>query len=464
MKINTSYKAKIHASKDSGKHVVPEGECRQALKKTVEIYRHAVDFFINVVMEYWDDISVIKDSKQKVAFIEKLTVVSKKRKTVPAPFGEGEFYKFPAYYRRAAISKALGKVSSYKSNLANWKADPKGKKPSAPVCGYEYPALYKGNCFKREGEYTALIKVFIHNTWDWVSVKMRKSDTLYMKKHCAYRTPKSPTLRRRGKSWYLDFAFEEKVTLDDTDVFGKTVLAVDLGINNPATCIAMSASGTILGRHFLKLPKEQDSLRHALGVLKKAQSCGSKKTPRLWAKAKGVNNDIAQKTAEFIMECAAKYDTNVIVFEFLDTGKKKRGSKKQRLHHWKAQTVQRIVTDKAHRAGIRISRVCAWNTSRLAFDGSGTVTRGIDGNYSICRFKNGKIYNCDLSASYNIASRYFVREIVKALPAKIRLALEAKVPQVAKRSTCTYSVFISLLAELEELVLPADENTSQQTA
>ena len=31
---------------------------------------------------------------------------------------------------------------------------------------------------------------------------------------------------------------------------------------------------------------------------------------------------------------------------------------------------------KAHRERIRVSTVCAWNTSRLAFDGSGRVKRG----------------------------------------------------------------------------------------
>ena len=65
----------------------------------------------------------------------------------------------------------------------------------------------------------------------------------------------------------------------------------------------------------------------------------------------------------------------------------------------------------------------------------------------------GKIYNCDLSASYNIASRYFVREVIKSLPVKVRLELEAKVPQVSKRSTCTYATLISLNAELTKLAL-----------
>ena len=47
-------------------------------------------------------------------------------------------------------------------------------------------------------------------------------------------------------------------------------------------------------------------------------------------------------------------------------------------------------------------------------DGSGRVLRGQQANlptYSLCRFQNGKVYNCDLSASYNIGSRYFIRDI-----------------------------------------------------
>jgi hypothetical protein len=62
--------------------------------------------------------------------------------------------------------------------------------------------------------------------------------------------------------------------------------------------------------------------------------------------------------------------------EHLDTRGRKRGSRKQRLHHWRAMYVQRMVTQKAHRERIRVSTVCAWNTSRLAFDGTGRHGRG----------------------------------------------------------------------------------------
>ena len=62
--------------------------------------------------------------------------------------------------------------------------------------------------------------------------------------------------------------------------------------------------------------------------------------PRLWAKARGISDDIAVKTAEFIIKTAVLYDVDVIVMEHLDLQGKKRGSRRQRLHHWKARYVQ----------------------------------------------------------------------------------------------------------------------------
>jgi hypothetical protein len=70
------------------------------------------------------------------------------------------------------------------------------------------------------------------------------------------------------------------------------------------------------------------------------------------------------------------------------------------------------------------------------------------GKYGLCEFSNGKIYNCDLSASYNIGARYFIREILKSLSERARLLIEAKVPHCSKRSTCTLSDLLSLNAVL----------------
>jgi hypothetical protein len=309
--------------------------------------------------------------------------------------------------------------------------------------------------YEETGIYEAKIKVYIRNTWDWITVRLRKSDIDYITRRCAARKKCAPTLQKRGSQWFLDFPFEEKTVLTDTGIFEQTIIAVDLGINSAATVSVMRSDGAVIGRHFLKLPEEYDSLMHSINRIKKAQQYGNRKTPRLWAKAKGINDAIAVKTAGFITDIAVLYNADVIVFEHLDRKGKVRGSKKQRLHMWRSQYVQSMVENKAHRLSMRVSHICAWGTSRLAFDGSGYVLRGKDAdlnNYSLCKFSNGKIYNCDLSASYNIGSRYFIREILKSLSVRERLELEAKVPQVSKRSTCTLSTLINLNAELKSLV------------
>lgn len=436
MKIYSTYSVKI-------KHY------NKIFKETVVIYRSAVDFLIHVCLNEWDTIRTIDAPLARMRCVELLCHGTKSN--MPKYGFDRKFYKFPSYLRRGAIMAAIGKVSSYMNNLANWKAEPVGKAPSKPKAGYVYPCLYRDNMYEQTDSYEVKIKVYIRNTWDWLTVSLRKTDVDYIQRRCSDRKQCVPALMKRGHQWFLDFPFEEKVQLNNTDIHERTVVAVDLGINSAATVSVMQSDGTILCRRFLTLRKEQDSLTHMLNRIKKAQQNGNRKTPRLWAKAKGINKDIAVKTAQFIIDIAVLYSADVIVFEHLDRSGKLSGSKKQRLHHWKSQNVQRIVTGKAHKFSMRVSHICAWGTSKLAFDGSGFVLRGKDAglkSYSVCRFPNGKIYNCDLSASYNIGGRYFIREIIKSVPARVRLALEAKVPQVAKRSTCTLSTLISLNAAL----------------
>ncbi len=400
-------------------------------------------------MDNWNNISAFK-GVNRLTYIETLIHATKGNPNPVYDF-DAKFYKFPSYLRRSAINEAVGKVSSYKSSLSNWISDPAGRKPAYPKAGYIFPSMYRTVMYDQTGAYTAKIKVFIRNTWDWISIDLKKPDMDYIYRHCSSRKRCAPTLQKRGKEWFLDFPFEEKVTLSDMPVHKQTIAAVDLGINSAATVSVMRSDGTILGRHFCKLSKETDRLMHSINRIKKAQQHGNRKTPRLWAKADGINHDIAVKTADYIMDIAVLYNTDVIVFEHLDKNGRVRGSKKQKLKLWRSQEVQSIVINKAHRLGMRISRVCAWNTSCLAYDGSGMVLRGKKGGfntYELCKFRNGRTYNCDLSASYNIGARYFIREILKSLDESPRLRIEAKVPQCSKRSTCTLSTLINLNAEM----------------
>lgn len=437
MQIYTTYKVKI-------KHY------NHIFKDTVAVYRNAVDYLIDVCDANWDELSKIDGSLNKQRYIETL-VHATKDNPVPMYDFDKKFYKMPSYLRRGAISEAIGKVSSYRSNLANWELNPNGKKPSIPKAGYVFPSMYRTVMYNQTDTYEAQIKVYIRNTWDWITVQLRKSDMDYIRRRCKERKQCAPTLQKRGKEWFLDFPFEENVKLCKTNIKDQTVVAVDLGINSAATISVMRSDGTILGRHFCKFPKETDHLTHSINRIKKAQQHGNFKTPRLWAKAKGINHDIAIKTANFIVDVAVLYNADTIVFEHLDRKGKLKGSKKQRLHMWRCKEVQSIVINKAHRLGMHISHICAWGTSKLAYDGSGYVSRGRNGGfntYELCRFSNGKVYNCDLSASYNIGARYLIRELLKSVPEKARLRIEAKVPQCSKRSTCTFSTLVSLNAVL----------------
>lgn len=295
---------------------------------TVRLYRQAVSFFMDVCLQEWDTVSSGKGQKERVNLVESFTVASKKNPSVSYDFG-ADFYKFPCYLRRAAIAEALGKVSSYRSNLTRWEAaDPasRGEKPGLPQAGIIYPAMYRENMFLRTGTYQAALKVFIRNTWDWILVDLRKSDVDYILRHCGNYKECVPTLQKRGKEWFLDFVFQTTVKLSENPV--ERILAVDLGLNSACTCSVMDAEGTVLGREFLSLPREYDSLSHAISHIRHAQKLCAGRTPRLWAQAKGINDDIAVKTAQFIADTAVKYDVDCIVMERLDLTGKKRGKQK----------------------------------------------------------------------------------------------------------------------------------------
>ena len=127
------------------------------------------------------------------------------------------------------------------------------------------------------------------------------------------------------------------------------------------------------------------------------------------------NRQLSIQTSKALIDLAVLYNVDCIVFEHLDSKGKIRGRKyRERIHLWRKNDVQKRVELQAHRLGMRISRICAWGTSKYAFDGSGIVDRHSvyhfeHGekvyNYSLCTFQTGKIDNCDLSAAQNIGAR-----------------------------------------------------------
>lgn len=438
----------------------------RVLDKTVQIYRDAVNYIVEVALLRFDDISSLQaengvpKEKVRMAFVESLIHTTQSNDAVYKKFDQN-FYKFPSYLRRAAIFEAVGIVSAYKSLVKNWEdGGREGNRPRLNKTRDSFPCFYKGNTFvKGEDEKSPAVRLKIYNgsDWVWADFSLRRTDFMYAKNSLADWKQSAPTLAKRGHRYELRFAYTTKASCfpcfkKDVDV--QTALGVDLGINTDATCSVIKKDGTVMGQKFINHPIEKDRMYKILNEIKQAQQNGNHKTPRLWRFANNYNTAITTMTASEIVKYAVKNGAQVIVFEHLTIKGKKRGARKQRLALWRKREVQRRTEAIAKRFGIRVSYICAVNTSRLAYDGSGEVLRGKAAGfktYELCKFSTGKVFNCDLSASRNIAARYFIRVLSKSLSVKEELQVMAKVPDFAKRTSCCLSTLVEASRILKEL-------------
>ena len=422
------------------------------IRQTLEIYRSAVRYLVEVYESVWEELAQIEESKKRFNAAEHLVHTTKRN---PARFDfDFCFPKMPSYFRRAAVQHALGSVSSYRTRLEQWKAE--GEKTGKPYLKseqYAMPVFYHDVMYRENTEEkdAAFLKLYDGHDWKWFAVWLKHTDMEYLRKHWSGKKASAPTLEKKHHKYFLRFTYAEEVSLNQTPVKEQTICSVDLGINTDAVCTIMRPDGTILGRKFINFPSDKDRMYRVLGRISRFQrKHGSAQVKSRWAYAKRLNTELGRKIAGAVTGYAEENHVDVIVFEYLEIKGKISGRKKQKLHLWRKRDIQKRCEHQAHRRGMRISRICAWNTSRLAYDGSGTVVRD-PGNHSLCTFQNGKRYNCDLSASYNIGARYFIRELLKPIPVTERSLLEAKVPSVKRRISCVYVDLGELFLEMELL-------------
>ena len=466
MRITSGYKVEIQ-------------KLHKPLARTLKVCRDAVDWLYPVIDGEWKELSLLRWEKTRFNAAERLIHTTARNKAKYA-FDEA-FPKMPSYLRRAVLQHVIGAVSSARTREAAVAGDPKpqeagkahfpspdgagaemaaaesrlsagkNRKGGSDSCRNHYmPVFYKDNMYRKK-EDRVFLKLYDGKDWIWQEVRLKKTDLDYLRKYWTGVQAKSPVLVKRHRKYFLQFAFEQEVALTEKSASEQRICAVDLGINTDAVCSIMTADGTVAARKFISFAAEKDRLHHVLNRVRKHQRMyGPQSVRGFWSYARRLNEEIARKTAGAIIQFARENKADVIVFEHLDTGGKKiRGKNRQKLHMWKKQAVQKIVEHQAHRLGMRISRVCAWRTSALAFDGSGKVTRNPD-NHSLAVFQNGKQYNCDLSASYNIGARYYIRELLKPVPETERSVLEAKVPAVQRRTSCVYADLLKLSQAMQE--------------
>lgn len=300
MEITSSYQTEILTNAD--------------MKNTVQIYRKALAFFIDVCNKEWTNISPIDTQQKRQRHIERLIHPTKSNPNPKYPFDTkgSEYYKFPSYLRRAAINDAIGAVSSYRSNYTNWQND--GKKGNAPILQHDrhsMPVFYNKNMYKEtapknakypkgispDDENVRWLKLYKNKDWIWTPVKLRRTDINYINKYWGACEDKSaPVLEKIHNKYYLRFSFTETVILSDTPIAEQIICAVDLGINTDAVCSIMKADGTILARNFIDFTSDKDRMIHAMNRTRRKQSkYGPKSTRGLWAYVKRLNEDRAKK-------------------------------------------------------------------------------------------------------------------------------------------------------------------------
>ena len=414
---------------------------------TIAIYQDAVSFLIDVVNEHYANVCGLP-SQKAMTFIERLVHSTSTRKALYPSF-DIRFHKLPSYLRRAAIMESVASVTLYRKNLAEWEVSDKlKKKPFLTRKRNVMPAFYRDNMFilnKKDGVYMAKLKLFRDGDWKWHVFNLSQADVRSIRKEFDLTDAKCPVLKKHGHRFTLSFAFETDAELPKKDKKEYSICAVDIGINNAAVCSIMKEDGTVTARRFITFTGEEDRFNRILNERKKAHSLSKCRTHRLDRFLKNHNENLARLTSSAIVEFASSEGASVIVMENLSIKGKVKGSNKERLHLWRKKDVSKRVEVLAHRKGMRFSTVWAAGTSNYAFDGSGQVKRDKD-NFSQCTFSNGKRYNTDLSASYNIGARFFIRETLKACPETEASEAKAKVPGLSARATCTLSTYISLLA------------------
>ena len=439
MKITSSYGVELR------KQNIP-------IRQTLDVYRSAVSYLTEIYEQVWEELERIPETKKRFNEAEHLIHTTKKNQ---ARFDfDIRFPKMPSYLRRASIQHALGSISSYKTRMGMWeKLGQIGGKPKLVHENHAMPVFYRDVMYRENenGKDAAYLKLYDGHDWKWFHVRLSHTDMEYLRKNWSGKKASAPTLERRYRKYFLRFSYTEDVILTKVPIREQIICSVDLGINTDAVCTIMQSDGTVLGRKFINFSSEKDRMYRVLGRISRFQrKHGSVQVKSRWAYAKRLNTELGRKIAGAVTGYAEENHADVIVFEYLEIKGKISGRKKQKLHLWKKRDIQKRCEHQAHRRGMRISRICAWNTSRLACDGSGTVVRD-PGNHSLCTFQNGKRYNCDLSASYNIGARYFIRELLKPLPATERSLLEAKVPSVKRRISCVYADLRELFSEIELL-------------
>ncbi|MDY6901683.1 MAG: IS200/IS605 family accessory protein TnpB-related protein, partial [Cyanobacteriota bacterium] len=394
--------------------IVATQKQNELLQNTVSEFRCLVRGLVGVVFAHWKVIGQLSPKKQ-IPAVERLIHATAKNPGIKYRYFGSRFHKFPSYYRRGAIQFAVGQVSSFVTRYRKWQSGIRKRKTALPPrlnadCG-TYPPLYKNQCIKfAEDNQSAEIKVFTGTDWVWTTVGI----TGHRQRHLnPDNIRKSPYLIINDEKCQLSVPFQiKRPKIADK----QAVLSIDLGVNSTATASIVNFDGTVSHREFIHPGRDIDRRDKRLKLISKKASLTGRLCKGfargLYRKAGNINREIGQKVSAQLVKIAKQYGVRYIVFEHLKSWRPRGGLKRsvlrQRFHGWLHRRIVELTEMKWSELGGQVTFVYARGTSSNAFDGSGKLKREKK-RYEVAVFKTGKIYNCDLSASYNVGARFILK-------------------------------------------------------
>ncbi|NEQ12885.1 IS200/IS605 family accessory protein TnpB-related protein [Moorena sp. SIO2C4] len=397
--------------------------------ETVKVYRRACRYLVGIIYTHWSELGCLT-ADQLTPAVERLMHETAKRPNIKYPQFNQAFYKFPSYYRRAAIRQsrrfanafAAGQVSSFVTRYREWQAGTRKRRSDSPPrlnadtgC---YPALYKGQCYKLHGFNQVDIKVFNGLDWVWTTVQITG---LRERHQIASNKILSPSLIFNERVCHLSVPFSCKPEKRKPEA---NVTAVDLGINTTATISVVTHSGTVIHRKFIHPGRDIDRRDKRLKSVSMRASKTMGKGGKLhkgfcsktYQKCRRINHQIGHIVSKRIVQIAEEFNSEAIVFESLKgwkpKGGRKRSNLRQRFHGWLKAKIRDFTEMKWVELGGKVIEVVAAYTSKLAYDGSGKVKRDSK-NYALATFSSGKRFNAvrvawptaNLNGAYNIGAR-----------------------------------------------------------
>ncbi|NEQ85490.1 MAG: IS200/IS605 family element transposase accessory protein TnpB [Moorea sp. SIO2I5] len=381
--------------------------------ETIKVYRQACRYLVGIIYTHWSELGGLT-ADQLTPAVEQLMHQTAKRPNIKYPQFNKTFYKFPSYYRRAAIAFAAGLVSSFVTRYREWQSgirkEPDTKPPRLNADTGCYPALYKGQCYKLHGFNQVEIKVFNGSDWVWTVVQIT---SLRERHQVATNKMMSPSLVFNERVCHLSVPFTCKPEKRKPEA---NVTAVDLGINTTATIAVVTHDGTVIHREFIHPGRDIDRrdkrLKSVSMRASKTMGFGGKLhkgfCSKTYEKCRRINHQISHVVSKRIVEIAEQFNSEAIVFENLKgwkpKGGRKRSNLRQRFHGWLKAKIRNFTEMKWTELGGKVIEVVAAYTSKLAYDGSGTVKRNYK-NYALATFPSAKRFNADLNGAYNIGAR-----------------------------------------------------------